>query len=127
MYWGGVILVLTALREGRIKGCTAARLAQLFGVTRPTLRRWLRYFHEIFPTTAAWRLLCGRLWPPVQPGAIGELIGRFVQARGDPQDGLVTCLMALRTGILQPGSPRAAGPGSGPRKSCATVRDNIRG
>ena len=127
MYWGGVILVLTALREGRTKGCTAARLAQLFGVTRPTLRRWLRYFHEIFPTTVAWRLLSARLCPPVRPGAIGELIGRFVQARGDPQDALVSCLMALRAGILQPGSLRAAEPGSVPRKSCAAVRGKIRG
>jgi hypothetical protein len=127
VYWGGVILVLTALREGRIKGCTAARLARLYGVTRPTLRRWLRYFHEIFPTTAAWRLLCARLLPPVRPGAIGELIDRFVQARGDPQDGLVACLMALRTGILQPGFPRAAGPGCIPRKSCAAARDSRRG
>jgi hypothetical protein len=100
VYWGGVILVLAALREGRVKGCTAARIAQLYGVTRPTLSRWLRYFHEIFPTTNAWRLLRARLWPPLRPGAIGELLGRFVQIRGDPQGGLVAFLLALRVGIF---------------------------
>lgn len=100
VYWGGVILVLTALREGRTKGCTAARLMRLYGVTRPTLARWLRYFHEIFPATDAWLQLRARLWPPVRPGAVGELLGRFMQIRGDPQDGLVACLLALRAGIF---------------------------
>lgn len=98
VYWGGVILVLVALRAGRSEGYTAARLCRMYGVTRITLIRWLRYFHEIFPTTTARRLLQGRLCPSLQPGAIGELIDRFTSPRGDPQDALVACLLALRVG-----------------------------
>jgi hypothetical protein len=96
VYWGVVILVLVALREGRTKGATAARLQQLFGVSRFTLTRWLRYFHQIFPSTNTWRLLSARLCPAVRPGSISELIHRFIQIRGDPQDGLLSCLSALR-------------------------------
>lgn len=99
VYWGGVILLLVALLTGRSEGHTAARLCRMYGVTRITLNRWLRYFHEIFPTTTAWRLLQGRLCPPVQPGAVGELIDRFKSPRGDPQDALVACLLALQVGL----------------------------
>jgi hypothetical protein len=106
VYWGGVVLVLTAMREGRTKGCTAARLRQLYGVSRSTLSRWLRYFHEIFPTTTAWCLLRARLWPPVTPGAIHDLIERFMHVRGDPESGLVDCLVALRAEGLHPDSAR---------------------
>jgi hypothetical protein len=89
------MLVVTSLRQGRTEGCTARRLQDLFGVTRSTLVRWLRYFREIFPHTRAWRSICARLWPPVVPGALTELINRFVRTRDDPEAGLLACLKAL--------------------------------
>jgi hypothetical protein len=65
-------------------------------VTRLTLVRWLRYFRDHFPQTTAWRMLVGRLWPPVrQDGLVEDLLTRFVRARGDPEQGLVACLVAL--------------------------------
>ena len=97
VYWGAVVLVLTALREGRVAGSTAGRLRALFGVTRPTLTRWLRYFRAGFLQTPTWRRLMGRLWPPGRAGAeVADVLTRFVRARGDPEQGLVTCLEALR-------------------------------
>jgi hypothetical protein len=99
VYWGAVVLVCTALREGRVVGITAHRLQALFGVTRPTLARWLRYFRASFPQTPTWRRLVGRLWPPGRAGAvIADLLARFVRARGDPAQGLVACLAALGGG-----------------------------
>jgi hypothetical protein len=96
VYWGAVLLVITALRQGRVEGVTAHRVQTLFGVTRPTLARWLRYFRECFPSTPIWRRLVGRLGPPGRPAElIGELLHRFVRARGDPAQGLVACLVAL--------------------------------
>lgn len=89
------MLVISALRQGRTGGYTARRLQDLVGVTRPTLRRWLLYFREIFPLTRTWRLVRARLWPPVEPGALAELIRRFVLVRGDPEAALVACLKAL--------------------------------
>ena len=96
VYWAAVVLVVTALRQGRAEGVTAQRVQARFGVTRLTLVRWLRYFRDHFPQTATWRALVGRLWPPVRrDGLLGDLLGRFVRARGDPEAGLVACLGAL--------------------------------
>lgn len=98
VYWGGVILVLVALREGRNRGYTADRLYQLFGVTRLTLDRWLNYFHRIFPSTATWQILSSRLFSQTDPTTfrVNELLTWFVQARGSPQAALVACLQTLR-------------------------------
>lgn len=90
------MLVVTVLRQGRTRGYTVERLKTLFGVTRPTLIRWLHYFREILPDSRIWRHLSGRLMPPVDEYHLpGVLIERFVQSRGDPELGLVACLQAL--------------------------------
>jgi hypothetical protein len=99
VYWAAVLLVLTALREGRVAGITADRLRARFGVTRLTLVRWRRYFRACFPQLPSWRRLVGRLWPPVRPDRlVGDVLARFVRARGDPERGLVACLVALAPG-----------------------------
>ncbi len=99
VYWGAVVLVVTALRQGRVAGITAQRVPALFGVTRPTLTRWLRYFRELFPQTPTWRRLVGRLGAPARAdGLVADLLARFVRARGDPEQGLVACLVALGGG-----------------------------
>lgn len=96
VYWAAVVVVVTALREGRVVGVTARRAQELFGVTRPTLRRWVVYFREMFPQTRTWRWLSGRLYPPVRPERlVADLVERFVQARDAPEQGLVVCLSAL--------------------------------
>lgn len=96
VYWASVLLVVTALRQGRDRGYTVERLKALFGVTRPTLTRWLSYFRQIFPCSQSWRRLSGRLMPPVAEDQLpGGLIERFVQTRGDPERGLTACLQSL--------------------------------
>ena len=95
VYWSSVLLVVTALRQGRDRGYTVERLKALFGVTRPTLTRWLSYFRQIFPCSQLWRRLSGRLMPPVTEPLPRGLIERFVQARGDPELGLTACLQSL--------------------------------
>ena len=96
VYWAPVLLVVTALRQGRDRGYTIEKLKALFGVTRPTLTRWLSYFRQIFPCSQSWRRLSGRLMPPVNERELPRgLIERFVQTRGDPELGLTACLQAL--------------------------------
>jgi hypothetical protein len=100
VYWGAVILVVVALRQGRDRGYTVEKLKRLFEVTRPTLRRWIRYFREIFPETPKWKLLSGRLLPPVSGEELpGSLLARFIQPGGDVLSGLVSCLRALASGV----------------------------
>jgi hypothetical protein len=96
VYWGAVVLVVTALREGRVTGLTAQRIQTLFGVTRLTLARWLAYFRDCFPQTPTWQRLRGRGVGSGGPGAIGHLLATFLRARGDPEPGLVACLAALQ-------------------------------
>ena len=77
------MLVVTALRERRKGGYTVQQLRKLFGVTPLTLKRWIHYFCEIFPQSRAWRVLRGRLWPPLT-GGVTEMIERFMAIRDGP-------------------------------------------
>jgi hypothetical protein len=96
VYWASVLLVVTALRQGRDHGYTAEKLRALFGVTRSTLTRWFCYFRQIFPCSQSWQRLSGRLMPPVTEHELPSgLIERFVQTRGDPELGLTACLQSL--------------------------------
>jgi hypothetical protein len=100
VYWASVLLVVTALRQGRDQGYTVEKLKALCGVTRPTLTRWLSYFRQIFPCSQSWRRLSGRLMPPVSEDELpGGIIERFVQAWGDPERGLMDCLRAIALGL----------------------------
>jgi hypothetical protein len=99
VYWGAVVLVVTALRQERAHGATVKRLKELFGVTRPTLARWRSYFLDLFVQSPCWRRLSGRLMPPVDHHRLpGSLIDRFLKARGDPESALSACLQALALG-----------------------------
>jgi hypothetical protein len=100
VYWGAVILVAVVLRQGRDRGYTVEKLKRLFGVTRPTLRRWIHYFRQIFPETPTWKRLSGRLLPPVSGEELpGSLLARFIQPGGDVSLGLASCLQALACGV----------------------------
>jgi hypothetical protein len=93
------VLVITALRQGRNQGYTIERLTSLFGVTRPTLQRWRKYFREVFPCSHSWKSLSGRIMPPVEVEQLpGSILERFIQIRGTPEGGLTFCLRALLLG-----------------------------
>jgi hypothetical protein len=99
VYWAPVLLVVTALRQGRDRGYTVRRLQALFGLTRPTLARWIGYFRQQFPHSLSFRRLSGRLMPPVAIQKLpGTLMERFVRARGEHEAALVACLQALAPG-----------------------------
>lgn len=99
VYWAAVFLVLSALRQGRTRGYTVRRLHMLFGLTRPTLTRWCRYFREQFPHSRGFQSIRGRLIPPVAVKRLpGALIERFQKARGAHEAALLACLKALVPG-----------------------------
>jgi hypothetical protein len=99
VYWAPVLWVVTALRQGRVQRYTLRRLQQLFGITRPTLTRWIGYFREQFPHSLSFRRLSGHLIPPVAIHKLpGALMQRFVRASGEHEAGLVACLQRLALG-----------------------------
>jgi len=100
VYFAPAMLVITALRQGRDRGYTVEKLRNLFGATRTTLKRWARYFREVFPYNPSWKWLSGRLMPPVEAAQLPRsLIERFIHIRdGDPERGLISCLGAIVLG-----------------------------
>lgn len=96
VYWALVVLVVTALRQGRVQPSTLRILTRRLGIARPTLVRWQRFFQTIFPRGPAWRCLAGRFVPPLDTERLAlSLVERFVPCRGDPETGLAACLRAI--------------------------------
>jgi len=96
VYWGCVILVVMTLRQGRPDGMSANKLKELFGVNRLTIKRWVAYFRDIFPFSAQWHRLRGRVSPSVRDNDLpGALVRFFVLNTESPEKGLTACLHFL--------------------------------
>jgi len=99
VYWGAVVVVITALRQQRTEGFTVERIGTLFGVTRATLARWLAYFREAFPESTTWQRLRSRWMSPVpRETMLWTVLERLGLARDGPQVALVRCLRLLGPG-----------------------------
>jgi hypothetical protein len=96
VYWGCVILVAMTLRQGRADGMSANKLKKLFGVTRLTIKRWVAYFRDVFPFSAGWQRLRGRVSSSVRDNDLpGALVRFFVLNTESPDKGLTACLHFL--------------------------------
>ena len=100
VYWGAVMLVVTALVQQRSSGSCVRRIKALFGVPSLTVKRWLTWFRDVFPRSELWQRLYGRFMPPITPDAIPlALFERLGLSRGDPETVMVSCLRLLRLGL----------------------------
>ena len=98
VYWGCVILVVMTLRQDRADGVSANKLRRLLGVTRKTLNRWTAYFRDVFPRSAQWQRLRGRVSSWVRDNELpGALLRFFLLNRESPEKGLIACLYSLAT------------------------------
>ena len=99
VYWAPVVLLVTALRQGKNPDATFEKLKAFCRVWRSTVKRWQRYFRELFPHSSAWRRLSGYLMPPIAADALpGALLARFYHACAQPETALVACLQVLTLG-----------------------------
>jgi hypothetical protein len=99
VYWAPVLLLVSALRQGQNPDITLERLKGLCGVWRTTVKRWLRYFKELFALSANYRRLRGHLMPPIGADQLPrDLLTRFCQIFPDPVIALVHCLKILVLG-----------------------------
>lgn len=93
------MVLVTALRQGRNPDATLEKLKAFCGVWRSTLKRWQRYFRELFPSSVAWRRLSGRLIPPIAVDDLPRaLLARFYRACGHAEAALVQCLQLFALG-----------------------------
>jgi hypothetical protein len=99
VYWAGVVLIVVALRQRRPDSYSVARIQKVFGVTRPTLLRWMSFFASAFRTSPTWQVCRGRVPCGVDAAELpASLLEHFAACRGDPQEGLVACLRFLAVG-----------------------------
>lgn len=96
VYWGGVVVLVTALRQQRDTGYSARKVMEIFGIARLTLRRWLAFFRSTFTETSIWQKLRGLLIPPVTAEEIPlAVLERLGLNRDGPETALLRCLRLL--------------------------------
>lgn len=99
-YWSGAILIITALRQIRPKSYSIDKLMKLFKVSRRTIYRWGKWFREIFPTTAKWKTIRGRISAQVATDQLpGSLLQYFVEHTNCEEKAFVGCLRFLASAI----------------------------
>jgi len=77
VYWGALVVLVTALSQG-LTGGSRARLREAFGLSTRTLRRWQRWWREVFPVADFWRGAVGRFIPSVTVEQLpASLLERF--------------------------------------------------
>ncbi len=80
VYLGALVLLVTALSQG-LTGRRRERLRKEFGLSARTLRRWHRWWREVFALTRWWRGVGGRFMAPVAVEDLpASLLARFGQA-----------------------------------------------
>lgn len=93
VYLGGVVVLVSAMLQGPTAP-RAARLRELFGVSRETLQRWQGWWRGTFAQSPFWKAGRGRLSVPLESGPLPlALIGRF---GGTLSDQVVALLEFLR-------------------------------
>jgi hypothetical protein len=100
VYWGGVILVVMTLCQGRLCGFSVAKLERMFSISRHTIKRWIVWFRDEFPKTAQWHRLRGRVASTVSnDGLPGSLVSHFLNYFTSSEQALVSCLAFLAKGL----------------------------
>ena len=78
VYWGAAVVVVAALRQRRPGSVSAALLRAALGVSWKTVRRWMDWWAETFPTSRPWRAFRGRLPATVRdddlPAALFDIV-----------------------------------------------------
>ena len=96
VYWGCVILVVVALRQHRTEGASIGKLVRLFGISRKTITRWIRYFQEIFCSGPTWRRVRGLVPATVGNEHLpGDLLFYLIECGQTPRRAVVACLELL--------------------------------
>ena len=99
VYWAPVLLLVTALRQGRNPDVTLERIKGFCGLWRSTVNRWREHFRSIFPQSSQYHRLSGHL--RLQPGSnhlFYDVLEQFCQAAQTPREALVNCLRGLLVG-----------------------------
>ena len=85
VYWGATVVGVAALRQRDPRSWSAAKLKAVLGVWWTTVKRWLRWWREDFPSSRAWRSFRGRVGPQLRdddlPACVLEAIASPMRLR----------------------------------------------
>jgi hypothetical protein len=93
-----VVLLLTALRQGKNPTATLERLKGFCGVWRSTVNRWRDYFLKIFPDSCHYRRLSGHVMIKKTDRLIHDLLFLYYQKAQEPEAAMTKCLQGLAMG-----------------------------
>jgi hypothetical protein len=98
VYFRCVIIVVMALHQQRPKGASIYRLQRMFAIGHKTICRWIVYFRKVFPSSATWKFLRGRVDPKLEEEKLpGSLLSVFLQHSVNAQQSLIACLKFFAT------------------------------
>jgi len=96
VYWSVVILIVTTLRQGRIKGYSAGKLQRMFKISHHTLKRWMLYFEQIFPLSRIWQRIKGRIGLNISQSDLpGAVILFFIEQSESVEVGVIQSIKFL--------------------------------
>jgi hypothetical protein len=98
VYWAPVVVLVTALRQGKNPAVTLERLKGLCSVWRSTVNRWRDYFLNIFPKEWSRHPLSGRIMLQASDCLLQDLLAEFSQRASPPEIALASCLQGLIQG-----------------------------
>ena len=99
VYWSVVILVVMTLRQNNPDAWSSGKIKKMFDISRQTLSRWVEYFRDVFPSSANWQRIRGRISCRVSNSQLpGAVVNYFVEHSDTPDKGIVECLGLLAAG-----------------------------
>jgi hypothetical protein len=99
VYFRSVILIVLTLKQNHPRKHSKAQLMRMFGVSRKTINRWQRFFRDIFPLSAQWKRLRGKISSVVENSDLpGKIVGYFFQHTKSAEEAIVNCLRFIATG-----------------------------
>lgn len=103
VYLGAVVLISIVVRQRSLASHSANRLRAMFGMSKRTLGRWLRFFLVEFPASTRWKVLRGLVSARVRDDALPDaLLAEFDRRHDGPGPGaLSACLAFVARGELQ--------------------------
>jgi len=96
VYFAAIVLVVVAMRQRRRGSASAAKLRAAFGVSWETVRRWMTYFDEVFPSSSGWKGIRGSVHVSVRDNDLpAGLLEVMVEQSSSRIEGLKRCLKLL--------------------------------
>ena len=93
VYFRSVILIVLTLMQKNPRKYSKAQLMRMFEVSRKTINRWQEFFRDIFPLSAQWQTLRGKISSSVKNSNLpGEMVAYFIEHTKSVEEAIVNCL-----------------------------------